>query len=121
MYNDIEKRVEVLEKILNIENDLHIVLPDISKKTSNSNINSIHISTINNISFYTPTENNIMMNTLTTSNIIDTLTTNTMSIYTSNNIIYDISTSNNINFYTPTETNIIIDITKSNSSNIEIE
>jgi hypothetical protein len=121
MYNDIEKRVDTLEKILNIENDLHIVLPDISKKTSNSNINSIDISTINNISFYTPTENNIMMNTLTTSNIIDTLTTNTMSIDTSNNIIYDISTSNNINFYTPTETNIIIDITKSNSSNIEIE
>jgi hypothetical protein len=141
MYNDIEKRVDALEKVLNIENDLHIVLPDISKKTSNSNINSIHISTINNISFYTPTENNIMMNTLTTSNIIDTFTTNTMSIYTSNNIIYDISTSNNIiydistsnniiydistsnniSFYTPTETNIIIDITKSNSSNIEIE
>jgi len=131
MYNDIEKRVDALEKVLNIENDLHIVLPDISTTTSNLNINSIHISSINNISFYTPTENNIMMNTLTTSNIIDTFTTNTMSIYTSNNIIYDISTSNNIiydistsnniSFYTPTETNIIIDITKSNSSNIAIE
>jgi hydroxymethylpyrimidine pyrophosphatase-like HAD family hydrolase len=110
MYNDIEKRVDALEKILNIENDLHIVLPDISS-THNLNINSANISTSNNISFYTPSETNIMMNTLTTSNIIDAFTTNTMSIYTSNNIIYDISISNNISFYTPIETNIIIDIT----------
>jgi len=69
-------------------------------------------STSNNISFYTPTETNIIVDTLTTSNIIDNLSAGTMSISTSNNIIYDISTSNNISFYTSTETNIIIDITK---------
>ena len=118
MYNDIEKRVDALEKVLNIENDLHIVLHDISTTTSNLNID---ISTTNNISFYTPSETNIIVDTLTTSNIIDILSVSTMSIYTSNNIIYDISTSNNISFYTPPETNIIIDITDSNSSNIAIE
>ena len=118
MYNDIEKRVEALEKVLNIENDLHIVLPEISTTTSNLNID---ISTTNNISFYTPPETNIIVDTLTTSNIIDILSASTMSIYTSNNIIYDISTSNNISFYTLTETNIIIDIKDSNSSNIAIE
>ena len=98
MYNDIEKRVEALEKVLNIENDLHIVLPEISTTTSNLNIK---ISTTNNISFYTSPETNIIVDTLTTSNIIDILSASTMSIYTSNNIIYDISTSNNISFYTP--------------------
>ena len=118
LYNDVEKRVDALEKVLNIENDVHIVLPDISTTTSNLNI---EISTTNNISFYTPPETNIIVDTLTTSNIIDILSVSTMSIYTSNNIIYDISTSNNISFYTPPETNIIIDITDSNSSNIAIE
>ena len=118
LYNDVEKRVDALEKVLNIENDVHIVLPDISTTTSNLNID---ISTTNNISFYTPPETNIIVDTLTTSNIIDILSTRIMSIYTSNNIIYDISTSNNISFYTPPETNIIIDITDSNSSNIAIE
>ena len=118
LYNDVEKRVDALEKVLNIENDLHIVLPDISTTTSNLNID---ISTTNNISFYTPPETNIIVDTLTTSNIIDILSVSTMSIYTSNNIIYDISTSNNISFYTSAETNIIIDITDSNSSNIAIE
>ena len=108
LYNDVEKRVDALEKVLNIENDVHIVLPDISTTTSNLNID---ISTTNNISFYTPPETNIIVDTLTTSNIIDILSVSTMSIYTSNNIIYDISTSNNISFYTPPETNIIIDIT----------
>jgi|694.fasta_scaffold00405_9 hypothetical protein len=79
-------------------------------------------STSNNISFYTPAETNIIIDTLTTSsNIIDNLSVSNMSIYTSNNIIYDISTSNNISFYTSTETNIIIDITKSTASNIAIE
>jgi len=115
MYNDIEKRVEVLEKILNIENDLDIVSPDISI-TNNSNID---ILTANNISFYIPPETNILVDTLTTSNIIDTLTVNTMSTYTSNIIIYDISTSNNISFYTQSETNII-GIIKLNTSNITI-
>ena len=78
-------------------------------------------STSNNIRFYTPAETNIIIDTLTTSNIIDNLRVSNMSIYTSNNIIYDISTSNNISFYTPAETNIIIDITKSTTSNIVIE
>jgi len=77
--------------------------------------------TLNNISFYTPAETNIIIDTLTTSNIIDNLSVSNMSIYTSNNIIYDISTSNNISFYTSTETNIIIDITKSTTSNTVIE
>jgi hypothetical protein len=115
MYNDIEKRVEVLEKILNIENDLDIVSPDISI-TNNSNID---ILTANNISFYIPPETNILVDTLTTSNIIDTLTVNTMSTYTSNIIIYDISTSNNISFYTQYEANII-GIIKLNTSNITV-
>ena len=112
MYNDIEKKVDALEKILNIG------LPDISKITSNLNID---ISASNNISFYTLSETNTIVDTLTTSNIIDISDTSGMSIYTSNNIIYDMSTSNNISFYTPTETNIIIDITESNTSNIAIE
>jgi hypothetical protein len=115
MYNDIEKRVEVLEKILNIENDLDIISPDISI-TNNSNID---ILTANNISFYIPPETNILVDTLTTSNIIDTLTVNTMSTYTSNIIIYDISTSNNISFYTQSEANII-GIIKLNTSNITV-
>ena len=75
------------------------------------------ISTSNNISFYTPIGSNVILNVLTSNNIIID-TNNTMSIYTSNNIINDISSSNNISFYTLKETNIIIDITESNSSNI---
>jgi hypothetical protein len=78
------------------------------------------ISTSNNISFYTPIGSNVILNVLTSNNIIID-TNNTMSIYTSNNIINDISSSNNISFYTLKETNIIIDITESNSSNIAIE
>jgi hypothetical protein len=116
MYNDIEKRVEALEKILNIENNSNINIQETLVTTSNLNID---IFASNNISFYTPIGSNIIVDTLTTSNIIDTV--DTMSIYTSNNIIYDISTSNNISFYTPTETNIVIDITESITSNIVIE
>ena len=69
------------------------------------------ISTSNNISFYTPIGSNVILNVLTANNIIID-TNNTMSIYTSNNIINDISSSNNISFYTLKETNIIIDITE---------
>jgi hypothetical protein len=70
------------------------------------------ILTSNNISFYTPIGSNIIIDSLTSNAIIlDTTNTantvNTMTIYTSNNIIYDILTSNNISFYTLTETNII--------------
>ena len=75
------------------------------------------ISSSNNISFYTPIGSNVILNVLTSNTIIID-TNNTMSIYTSNNIINDMSSSNNISFYTHTETNIIIDITESNSSNI---
>jgi hypothetical protein len=99
MYNDIEKRVEALEKILNIENKSNIDIQETLVTTSNFNID---IFTSNNISFYAPSETNIIVNSLTTSNIIDILTASAVSIYTSNNIIYDISTSNNISFYNPT-------------------
>jgi hypothetical protein len=118
MYNDIEKRVDALEKILNIENKSNINIHETLVTTSNLNIS---IFTSNNISFYTPSETNIIVDTLSTSNIIDALTVNSMTMYTSNNIIYDISTSNNISFYTPAETNIVIDITESTASNIVIE
>ena len=100
IYNNVDKRIDALEKILNIEEELVI---DISTTTTN------------NISFYTPPETNIVVDTLTTSNIIGILSVSTMSIYTSNNIIYDISTSNNIDFYTPSTYNYSIDTIKVNN------
>jgi len=118
MYNDIEKKVDALEKILNIENKSNIDIQETLVTTSNFNID---IFTSNNISFYTPSETNIIVNSLTTSNVIDILSTSAVSIYTSNNIIYDISTSNNISFYNPTEANIVISITESTTSNVVIE
>ena len=80
---------------------------------------TIDTLTSNNISFYIPSETNIIDN-LATSNIIDILSTNSMSIYTSNNITIDYLTSNNISFFISSETNII-DITKLTTSNIVIE
>ena len=104
IYKNIEKRVDALEKLLNIENDIDIVLPDISKIS-------------NNISIYTPSKTDIIIDTLTAHNVIDITNMSTISIYTSNNIIHDISTYNNISFYTPIETNII-DITELEVSRI---
>ena len=118
MYNDIEKKVDALEKILNIENKSNIDIQETLVTTSNFNID---IFTSNNISFYAPSETNIIVNSLTKSNVIDILSTNAVSIYTSNNIIYDISSSNNISFYNPTEANIVISITESTTSNVVIE
>jgi hypothetical protein len=104
-----------IDTLISTSNNMYI-----NTLTSNNMYMYTDISTSNNISFYTPIGSNIILNALTSNNIIID-TNNTMSIYTSNNIINDISSSNNISFYIHKETNIIIDITESMTSNMAIE